>query len=489
MMKNIFNKILALAVVFSIASCDSLLDINEDPDASTTARVQEVFTSGQAYLNYMVAAQFNDETPRLWAQYYAWGPGVAVGPDERNEYFATSSDSRWRYAYARSLRDLKFVIDSGEPLYGALAKITMAYEYGLLVDMFDAVPYSQALQGAFEDGSLTTPVYDDGATIYASLIASIDEALAQIENAAGNILIPGNDDLLYHGDLDAWTKFAYSLKLKLLVRQTVNGGPTDLSTQISDLVAEGLAGGYFIDEPSENAAIVAGGQAGSENPFYALLEQGLGNFYVLNQAFFEALDDLNDERLDEMYDKPGGSAVHVAEISGNVLNSDLQSADYSKPSDKVYGPALPTNLMTSTEVWFYRAEAAQRFGTEDAVSTFNSAVTSSFADLGIESDAAGHLAFINYGNATDRIKMLSREMWVAMNGTSQPGEGWITTRKFDNGSNGYFGSTGGLFISPVENTLGAGVYPSILLYPQTEVNTNPNFPGQHQLTDKVFWDN
>lgn len=488
-MKNIFNKILALAVVFSIASCDSLLDINEDPDASTTARVQEVLTSGQAYMNYMVSAQFNDETPRLWAQYWAWGPGVSIGPDERYEYSATTSDSRWRYAYARSLRDLKFVIDSGEPVYGAIAKITMAYEYGLLVDMFDDVPYSEALQGAFEDGSLTTPSYDDAATIYASLITSITEAVDEINNAPANALFPGTDDLIFQGDLDAWKKFAYSLKLKLLVRQTVNGGPADLATQISDLVTEALAGDWFIDAPAENAAIVSGGEAGSENPFYALLEQGLGNFYVLNQATFDVLDNLNDPRLDEMYDKPAGSATHVAEISGNVLNSDLQAADYSAPSDKVYGPALPSNLMTSTEVWFYRAEAAQRFGTEDAVSTFSSAVTSSFADLDIEASAAAYLTFINYSNAVDRIKMLSREMWTAMNGTNQGGEGWITTRKFDNGSNGYFGSAGGIFISPVENTLGVGVYPSILLYPQTEVNTNPNFPGQHQLTDKVFWDN
>jgi hypothetical protein len=139
--------------------------------------------------------------------------------------------------------------------------------------------------------------------------------------------------------------------------------------------------------------------------------------------------------------------------------------------------------MTSTEVWFYRAEAAEKFGTEDFNTTMFKAMSSSFDDLGLTSDAVYINSLIN--GIADKDKLIAVQMWIAMNGTSQPAEGWIATRKFGD----YFTAPGGLFIEPVDNLLGAGKYPSILLYPQTEVATNPNFPGQHVLTDKVFWDN
>jgi hypothetical protein len=52
-----------------------------------------------------------------------------------------------------------------------------------------------------------------------------------------------------------------------------------------------------------------------------------------------------------------------------------------------------------------------------------------------------------------------------------------------------FASAGGVFKSPTKNALGVGVFPSILPYPENEESLNQSFPGQHPITDKVFWDN
>jgi hypothetical protein len=71
-------------------------------------------------------------------------------------------------------------------------------------------------------------------------------------------------------------------------------------------------------------------------------------------------------------------------------------------------------------------------------------------------------------------------------------ESWIETRRFDSPSSPIFSSSPGnlgLFIIPTENGLKGDVFPSILKYPDTEQSLNKNFPGQHNLTDKVFWDN
>jgi hypothetical protein len=288
--------------------------------------------------------------------------------------------------------------------------------------------------------------------------------------------------LIYQGDLDAWMKFANSLKLKLLIRQTENGGPADLAAQI----AEVYANGDFIETSAENAQLSWAGAAGSENPFYARLESGLGNFYVLSKTTHDALTNLNDPRIDAFYDLPAnGSPDHIFVLNGTQPAGATR--DYSTPSAKVYGPALPSIIMSATEVWFYRAEAAQRFGTESALNAFTAAVTNSFNDLEVDG-VDDYLDEVDFANAPDKIRAIGTQMWVAMNGT-QAMEGWIATRKFDNAGRPMFASPGGFFLSPETNSLGVGVFPSIILYPQTEIDFNPNAPAQNSLTDKVFWDN
>jgi len=477
-MKNRINKFLMLALVFLSVSCNDLLDINQDPNAPTEANIQEVLSSAQAQVAVWASSNLNEELANLWSQYWAWGPGVALGPDDRYEYFASSTDGLWRRAYASALQDFVYVIDSGEPIYAGISKITKAYIFGMLVDLVGDVPYTEANQGELN----FTPAFDDAATVYQAIIDLIDEAVAQIETAPATALQPGGDDLYYQGDLDSWFKFANSLKLKLLIRQAENGGPADLAAQI----AEVYANGDFIESTSENAQLVWAGASGSENPLYARFESGLGNFYVLSKTTLDVLTNLNDPRLDAFYDLPeNGSAEHVAVLNGSQPTGAAR--DYSRPSSKVYGPALPSVLMSATEVWFYRAEAAERFGTESALTAFTNAVTNNFNDLDVEG-ASDYLDEIDYANAPNKLRVIGNQLWIAMNGT-QAMEGWITTRKFDNAGRPMFATPGGVFLSPETNSLGVGVFPSLLLYPQSEVDFNPNAPAQNSLTDKVFWDN
>lgn len=483
-MKKIINRILILTLAVSFMSCSDLLDINTDPNAASSANIDEVFTTAEANVAYITSRYFNDARASLWSQYTAWGPGVALGPLDKFEFVATGSNGMWSRSYASCLQDFDFVIKSGEPVYSGISKLLSAYLQGLLVDHFDDIPYSEANQGL--DGNLN-PAYDDAATIYAALVAKVDEAIAEIEGAPLNAEIPSTNDIIYGGDLDAWVKFGNSLKLKLLMRQSETGGPADLASQVAATVANG----NFIETSAENAEFAWEGASGSENPLYALFESGLGNFYILSQTTLDALDDLNDPRLGALYDLPasGASTVHIGVVNGDQPTGSRN--DYSEQSALVYGPGLPTVLMSATEVWFYRAEAgdiARGYSAESSETAFNNAVTSSFTDLGLASDAPAYLTSLNYASASDKIAVIADQMWIAFNGT-QTAEGWITTRKFDNASRPLFASSGGKFVSPLTNSLGVGVYPSILLYPQTEINLNPNVPAQHALTDKVFWDN
>ena len=363
-----------------------------------------------------------------------------------------------------------------------------AYIYGLLVDMFGDVPYSEALQGQLADGGITSPSYDDAATIYATLITLLDEAIAQITNPATGSLEIGAEDIFFAGDTDAWIKVANSLKLKLLMRQTVTDAAS-VEAQVIDVINTG----NFIESSADNFQMVWTGSGGSQNPFYSYLESRLGNFYVLSNTSKEFLENGvpgGDPRMDLLYDVAPATSSHVGIDQGDITLAGGQVTDYSTPSGTIYAVDIPTIFMSATEVWFYRAEAAERFSLGGAATLVAAGVESSFDYLGA-GDASNYIINLDYAGAADPYQIIAEQMWVAFNAL-QPAEGWITTRKFDNATNEYFATQpGGIFDSPTENTLGVDVFPSIWRYPQSEIDANANLTGdmQHDLTDKVFWDN
>jgi Starch-binding associating with outer membrane len=153
----------------------------------------------------------------------------------------------------------------------------------------------------------------------------------------------------------------------------------------------------------------------------------------------------------------------------------------------LYSPTAPVFFMTAWETNLLVAEALARSGDDmEAEAAYDAGVTESFEYLGA-GDPTSYLAGAGaYVAGAGAIKSIALQKWVCMN-SSQNLESWIETRRFD-GPDAIFTSSGGLFIEPTRNTLGAGNWPSIFFYPESEQSLNQNAPSQHSLTDKVFWD-
>ena len=64
-------------------------------------------TSAQAFSAWVLEGQLNDRAA-LWAQYWTWGPGVALGDNERYLSQPADFNNAWTRAYANALADLKF---------------------------------------------------------------------------------------------------------------------------------------------------------------------------------------------------------------------------------------------------------------------------------------------------------------------------------------------------------------------------------------------
>lgn len=482
-MKRIYSLVAVGMLLFTTSSCDErLANLNIDPNNSSSASDAQLLTGALGYMSYVQDADLNQYS-FLWAQYYTWGIGVALGNSDRFRQEASTNNGNWSRIYASSLEDLKYLRKSSSSSYRGIGKVLTAYNYQILVDHYGDVPFSESLNGAINDGSILTPKYDTGAEVYAGIAAMLDEAIADFEVTNGDV---GPDDLMFGGDMGKWRKLAYSLKLKVLMR-TSEVSPN--SAAIMDLLSKG----DFIENEEDIAKVEFSGASGNQNPMWASMERSLGDFYFASNASINVLKSLEDPRIGAFYSKATSGA-----FTGQYRGIDQGSIDdepftaskteYSLSGEFAVKADNPVYFMTPWEVWFLRAEAEARFGSAaKAENAFINAITSNFTFLNV-TGAADYIATLGFASLDKEgmVDAIGIQKWISLNGT-QEDEGWIETKRFDRPASRLF--TNGIFQTPKVSALAQGVFPATWLYPASEINLNPNAPEQRVITDKVFWDN
>lgn len=480
----------AIACTIMVSCGDQLAEMNNNPNESKSGgEGPEVFTSALGYYGLALDAFFNEDNA-LFAQYVAGGPGVALVDLERYFIEPTQFNNEWLYAYSDCLSDLKYVKENGNEALAGVSEIMSVLIYQNLVDHYGDIPYFDALKGPVDQGGILAPSYDDPEIIYDDLISRLDAAIDVLSATEDEV---GPEDLIYEGDLVKWITFANSLKLRLLMRQSISGNQTAISQQVKDLISSGT----FINSAADIAKIPFDGATGQNyNPMYARREGGVGQFYVASKSCVDVLESLGDPRGLKLYDPAEGPGGLVGLKQGDI--NELVSpkpADFSYPSAVAYAEDNDVILMSHWEVMFLRAEADMRFGTtDDEKQMFDAAVTAHFVYVGLTaSDAASYLSTnVVYNPASSTLQksdLIGVQKWISMNGL-QESEGWIESRRFDQaGSNIFTNAATGIFETPSRSTLPANVFPSIRLYPQSEISLNPDNVPDRVITDKVFWDN
>ena len=485
-MKNRFKIIIILLLTLSF-SC-SLDDVNVDPNTFPTAGDAQVLSSSIGFLGYIVDTDLNYGDSFMWSQYYTWGIGVAIGNPERYVQAGTDNDGYWQRAYANCLADLDYIDkNSTSAAYRGISKVLKAYIFQGLVDHFGDIPFTEGLNGAIENGSNLTPNYDSAeTTVYPGLVTMLDEALEELALSEGDV---GDDDFIYDGNIAKWIKFANSLKLRILLRTS------EVAPQAS-LIENLVANGSFIETVDDMPYIPFTGASGDQNPMYARAEFGVGMFYFASNATLNVLEELGDPRGMVLY-----TVATSGTFNGNLRGIDqgtiddepftAPASDYSMSSPYAYGDTNPVILMSPWEVWFLRAEAAARYGTDDDETTaFETAVSSNFSYMGL--DGTSYISTLGYDSSDpldDRLDMIGIQKWISLNGT-QEDEGWIEARRFDRPSSRLFTDVDdGIWQTPPLSVLSSGEFPSAWLYPASERSFNPNAPLQRSVTDNIFWDN
>ncbi len=187
-----------------VSSCD--LDLQQDPNnvAPETADLSLVLNSVQVDFA-LFFNQTGDAGMRLTRMYNQdWNI-------YEQAYIPVTRDGIWTNAYANILNNIKFIISRAEEQnfrrHMGMARVIRAYTLMTLVDNFNDIPYSQALN----PGETFNPGYDSGADVYAAALADLqlakEDFTATTAGAAPN-------DYFYRGNWTNWLKVIDALMLK-----------------------------------------------------------------------------------------------------------------------------------------------------------------------------------------------------------------------------------------------------------------------------------
>ena len=88
------------------------------------------------------------------------------------------------------------------------------------------------------------------------------------------------------------------------------------------------------------------------------------------------------------------------------------------------------------------------------------------------------IAYPTGGTLQNKIQAIITQKWASMCG-NQNDEAWIEWRRT---------TYPNFFTVSVSSIIGGTKMPQRMLYPNNEVTTNQNFPGQPTIYSKVWWD-
>ena len=347
---------IAVGVIIMLTSCDKALDINVSPNNPASSTPQLTLPTGQTILAVTLESDYN-LLGNFMAQYWTQGP-TASQYSFLETYTITTNNytAAWSRMYASSLEDLEFVrkksLEDGLPNYAAIAQLLQAYGFQILVDLYDQVPYSEALKG--KDG-ITTPKFDTGQDIYDDLIVKIDEALDMID-LTSTAIRPGSEDLIYRGDMKLWIKFANTLKLKIYLRQS----EARESVAQAGIQALYSSGAEFLSA-TDDAMVGFSSSTNSQNPIWQNLNLTTFQNVVASETSITTLNDNGDARITALYNVAPNSNTYVGLEQGVGTNSGDTYPDFAVPSfTNIISATKSAILMSGVESLFMQAEAVQR---------------------------------------------------------------------------------------------------------------------------------
>jgi hypothetical protein len=368
--------------------------------------------------------------------------------------------NEWSGIYEGALMDANIIINEygGEnPYYAGISRILIALNVGLASDLWGDVPLSDASGG--QTGNLN-PLYDAQESVFQQIQTLCDQAIVDLSRPEGdNTLVPGTDDFIHGGDVDAWIKTANVVKARYynrLSKRDASGSATNALNALS-------AGAYTSSADDANLIY---GEGNALNQWYAF-EQSRGGYIRVSATFVDSLTNTSDPRLPVFCaeDQQGG-------YSGTPYDDvDMDTSSYV---GAYYASATsPIPLVSYVEQKFIEAEAEFRAGNPGPAATaYNDAVKASILQVTGAADPNYEGIYASEDGGSISLEKIMYQKWVALFIQCEAYADWRRTK------------LPVLTPNPNGNT---NVIPERFIYSQEERLYNQNFPGALSLTDPVWF--
>ncbi|RFM25985.1 SusD/RagB family nutrient-binding outer membrane lipoprotein [Deminuibacter soli] len=475
-----------LSVLLAATGCQKHLDINQDPNNPSLEQGTPFIVFPAAVLGTAGAAGDLGILGGLWAEHFTQS-AIANQYIYIDAYNVKTADLNGPYTllFANGLKNYQYVIDKARAAsdwtFYLLGWTMKAYTAGELVDLYDKIPYTEALAGT----SNLQPKFDDGYAIYQDLIKGLDSALGKDFSArTSTIFTPSNanTDLLFNGNLDKWIAFANTMKLKLYLRM-VNAHADVAQAGITDLLSSGAT---FL---TNNAGVTTFTDApGLDNPMYEqnIRQLNTGDNLRASTTFLSWLIANSDPRIVSYFGSTGATSLDQGDRNGNTAATVF-----------VQSATDPVLFLSKAESYFLQAEADVRYGDgSHAQSLYNQGVLQAFTDVGQDGTSfvapGGAYEFPTGGSTEDKIEAIIVQKWASFAyGTHQ------LEAFFDKNRTGYpktspvysnaINYVPGQIVVSASTTLAAGLLPKRLVYPYVETSRNANAPALVPISTPVWW--
>ncbi len=470
-------------LLLGLGACkDSFFDVNTpsnviDKDAVSVKTQLPYVQTRLASMHFSVAY-----TTARYSQQIA---SYFVGGADSHE--RTSLAGAWSNLYLRILPNTRLIKEKAEAEgmkhYLGIAQVLEALAVQLATDQWGDIPYSEAGQTSEN----LYPKVDSQEDIYNALLNLLDQAIANLSAPVGP-LSPGNDDIIYGGNVDKWLRAAYTLKARIYLHLTKRN-----SSYYNDVLTA-LQNGFtsidddmqiFYDEVAKNpwyTSVVAARRTGNLSVLWSeqLIDYMNGTDIAFNSVIM-------DPRLPKYADN-GGVANYIGAVngSGGLAPGGGNNANANLADDAYFSETAPIFMLTFMEAKFMEAEAHLALGNNvDAYNAYLDGIAASMDKLGVDPvDRDNYLMDTAVAMGASNLTMsdIMMQKFIAM--VVHP-EVWTDLRRFD------FDPLVYVDLDYPENRstdIPAGEWPRRAVYPGSEVDRNPNIQQVEEWWTRLWWD-
>jgi hypothetical protein len=362
-----------------------------------------------------------------------------------------------------------------------MAKVMMAINLSMTINLWGNVPYSEAFKG-----DNLRPKFDDAQQLHTTCINLLDEGIAELRKTPTVAVTPAADFM--HGNTAAsatvwnstnriwWIRTAFAIKARLLNQLSKTTGYNSaavLSAIDSAYTNNTMESRVTIFTLRNPWATVARNQAS------LVLDGWLSTQFITNAMMANTPN--QDPRLPRITNLTRfGDYRGTRNGAGRVGTGTTNDECYLVLAGYYSGDASPLFVATYEEVEFIEAEAALRAGDRTrAYSAYLAGIRSNMDKLGVAAaarDAYIARPTIGVGSAALQLSDIFREKYIAL---------FLSPVTFDDARRFNYAYTG--FQLPLNSILTSPI--RRLDYPSSEQQRNGgNTPAVGALTERLWWD-